>query len=97
MAKSPPHNTTATNAPALRAEGNQVTTSPDGASPAATADSTEVLQTPMASTSQDQGSAEAAPIPAMGAGPPTTVEADPAPIQPPIQPVSILATKPYLL
>jgi hypothetical protein len=43
----------------------------------------------MASTSQDQGSAEAAPIPTMGAGPPTTVEADPAPIQAPIQAVSI--------
>ena len=89
MATSSPHNPTATNASALRAEGDQITTSQDGASPAATADSTELLQTPMASTSQDQGSAEAAPIPTMGAGPPTTMEADPAPIQAPIQAVSI--------
>lgn len=96
MATSPPRNTTATNAPALRAEGEQITTSPDGALSAATADSAEVLQTPVAIASQDQGPAEAAPIPTMGAGPPTTIEADPAPIQAPIQPVSILAMRPCL-
>lgn len=85
------------NAPALGAEGEQTTTSPDGAFSAATADSAEVLQTAVAITSQDQAPAEAAPIPTMGAGPPTTMEADPAPIQAPIQPVSILAMRPYIL
>ena len=97
MATSPPRNTAATNAPTFRAEGEQRTTSPDGASSAATADPAEVPQTPVATASQDQGHAEAAAIPTMGAGPPTTIEADPAPIQPPIQPVSILAMRPYLL
>ena len=95
MATSPPRNTTTTNAPALPVEREQITTSPDGALPAATADSADVPQTPVAAANQDQGNVEAALNP-IGAGPPTTMEADPAPIQPPIQPVSILAMRPYL-
>lgn len=52
--------------------GEDVSASPTSAAPA----------------SHEQSFAETAPVSATIAGPPTAVEHDPAPIQPPIQPVS---------
>ncbi|KAF2997663.1 hypothetical protein E8E13_005667 [Curvularia kusanoi] len=87
MATSQAGNTAAPHASALPTQAEQVSTSTDEAAPAATADASPTSQG-VVSASEQQGSAEAAPMPTTSAGPSTTTEHDPAPIQPPIQPES---------
>lgn len=84
------NNITATAAPTLATEEAEPSLSE--AMPAtAAADTADTSSVHTAPASQAPDSAEAAQTPITSAGPPTT-EHDPAPLQPPIQPVSILCT-----
>ena len=89
MATSHPDKQTGTGAPAPTANVEEtVSLSNDAAPVAATGGDAAASASSAATASQEQSSAEAAPVPTT-AGPSTAVEHDPAPVQPPIQPVSI--------
>lgn len=90
MATSQSENTKRTDAPAVTDEVEETVVLPSEAAPAAaTGGEASTSSEPAAPASQEQTSAEAASEPTAAAGPSSAVEQDPAPIQPPIQPVSV--------
>ena len=77
-------------APASAANVEETVTLPNNAAPEATAGGDASMSAASAApASQEQSSAGPVPLPTTTAGPSTVLEHDPAPIQPPIQPVSI--------
>lgn len=79
------------NVSASSAEIEETVSLPNEAAPVAAVDGdTSTSAAGAAPASQEESSAETGPVPTTTAGPSTVVEHDPAPIQPPIQPVSNL-------
>ena len=94
MATSQPDKTTGTGAPTPSANVEGTVSLPNEAAPAAAVtEDASTTSARAAPASQEQDSAEAAPVPTASAGASTAVEHDPAPIQPPIQPVSVSSTE----
>ena len=87
MTASQPENTKVMDAQAVTGNPRETVTLPSEVAPAgATAGEASSASEP---ARQEQSAAEAAPEPTAAAGPSSAVEHDPAPIQPPIQPVSV--------
>ena len=88
MTTSQPDNTADVGAPASSANVEETVSSSEAVPVVAVGEDVSTSSTSAAPASHEQSLAETASVPATIAGPSTAVEHDPAPVQPPIQPVS---------